>query len=70
MIEGLNVLTGSRVTSAFLKRRAAPLYCAQRSLSITSLWGQKKEDNPDDASKKVILLPLSLVCLSIVWSLS
>jgi len=43
---------GSRVTSVFLKRRVAPLCCVQRSLSITSLWGQKKEDNPDDAGKK------------------
>lgn len=46
--------TGSRVTNyAFLKRRNASLCCAQRPLSITSLWGQKKEENPDDAAKKV-----------------
>jgi hypothetical protein len=44
---------GSRVTNyAFLKRRNASLCCAQRPLSITSLWGQKKEENPDDAAKK------------------
>ncbi|KAG0562404.1 hypothetical protein M758_9G147900 [Ceratodon purpureus] len=43
---------GSRVTSVFLKRRNAPLGCAQRSLSITSLWGGKKEENSDDAAKK------------------
>lgn len=63
--------TGSRVTSAFLKRRNEPLCCAQRSLSITSLWGQKKEENPDDAAKKVNLARVLLsspVCLSIVWS--
>lgn len=40
---------GSRVTSVFLKRRNA-LVC--RSLTVTSLWGQKKEENPDDAAKK------------------
>jgi len=64
--QGLNdrmSFTGSRVTSAFLKRRAAPLYCAQRSLSITSLWGQKKEENPDDAAKKVNFATI-FTCLS------
>jgi len=43
---------GSRVTNVFLKRRNAHLGCAQRSLSITSLWGGKKEENPDEAAKK------------------
>ena len=49
---------GSRVTNVFLKRRNATLGCAQRSLSITSLWGGKKEENPDEAAKKVTLISM------------
>lgn len=37
--------TGSRVTSAFLKRRNEPLCCAQRALSITSSIGNDKNED-------------------------
>lgn len=46
--------TGSKVSNVFLNRRNAPLGCAHRSLSITSLWGGKKEENSDESAKKVI----------------
>lgn len=46
--------TGSRVnTSVFLKRKNEYVRSTKGSLSITSLWGGKKEENPDEAAKKV-----------------
>jgi hypothetical protein len=46
-------LIGSRVANSFLKRRNAPLGCAQRSLSIISFWRGNEEENPNKAAKKV-----------------
>lgn len=43
----------SRIANVFLKRRNEPTCSTQRSLSVTSLWGGKKEENSDEAAKKV-----------------
>ncbi|XP_024389452.1 nucleoid-associated protein At4g30620, chloroplastic [Physcomitrium patens] len=43
---------GSRVTSVFVKKSNEQLSCAQRPLSITSLWGGNKDQNPADTNKK------------------
>ncbi|XP_024401425.1 nucleoid-associated protein At4g30620, chloroplastic isoform X1 [Physcomitrium patens] len=42
----------SRIANVFLKRRNEPTCSTQRSLSVTSLWGGKKEENSDEAAKK------------------
>ncbi|XP_024369029.1 nucleoid-associated protein At4g30620, chloroplastic [Physcomitrium patens] len=43
---------GYRVSNVFLKRTHRSFCFNQRSLNVTSLWGGKKEENPDDAAKK------------------
>lgn len=41
------------MTSVFVKKSNEQLSCAQRPLSITSLWGGNKDQNPADTNKKV-----------------